>query len=150
MMTGINMLHVPYRGEAPALTDLIGGQVQMMIGPLPSSIEYIKAGTLRALAVTSATRIGAMPDVPAVSEFVPGYEATGFIGISAPKNTPTEIVEKLNSAINAVLESPTVKARFADMGSVVLPGSPADFRKFFVQETEKWAKVVRFAGIKAD
>jgi tripartite-type tricarboxylate transporter receptor subunit TctC len=150
MMTGVSMIHVPYRGEAPALTDLIGGQVQMMFDPIPSSIEYIKAGTLRALAVTSATRLGAMPDVPAVSEFVPGYEATGFIGISAPRNTSNEIVEKLNKAINAVLESPTAKARFADMGSVVLPGSPADFRKFFVQETEKWAKVVRFAGIKAD
>jgi tripartite-type tricarboxylate transporter receptor subunit TctC len=121
-----------------------------MFDPIPSSIEYIKAGALRALAVTSATRAGALPSVPTVSEFVPGYEATGFIGVSAPKNTPVAVVETLNRAINAVLESPTVKAQFADLGSVVLPGSPADFGKFFAQETDKWAKVVKFSEAKAN
>ena len=121
-----------------------------MIDPIPSSIEYIRAGTLRALAVTSKTRSGALPDVPTVGEFVPGYEASGFVGVSAPKNTPIEIVERLNRTINAALESPTAKARFAELGSVVLPGSPADFEKFFAEETEKWAKVVKFSGAKAN
>src|SRR5260221_10931007 len=149
-MTGVDLVHVPYRGAGSALTDLISGQVQMMIDPIPSSIEYIRAGTLRALAVTSKTRSGALPDVPTVGEFVPGYEASGFVGVSEPKNTPIEIVERLNRTINAALESPTAKARFAELGSVVLPGSPADFEKFFAEETEKWAKVVKFSGAKAN
>src|SRR5258707_6294924 len=148
MMTGVDLVHVPYRGAGLALTDLIGGQVQMMIDPIASSIEYIKQGQLRALAVTSAKRLDTLPDVPAVGEFVPGYEATGFIGITAPKNTPMEIVERLNKAINAILESPTVNVRFADLGAVVAPGSPADFRALFAQEIEKWGKVVKFSGAK--
>ncbi len=148
MMTGVDVVHVPYRGAGVALTDLIGGQVQMMFDPIPSSIEYIRQGQLRPLAVTSGKRLDTLPDVPAVSEFVPGYEATGFIGISAPKNTPMEIVGRLNSTINAILENPAVKARFADLGAVVVPGTPADFGALFAQEVEKWGKVVKFSGAK--
>ena len=127
MMAGVNMVHVPYRGVAPALTDLLGGQVQVCFGPAPASIEHIRSGKLRALAVTTATRLEVLPDIPTVGEFVPGYEASGWFGIGAPKNTPAEIVDKLNREINAGLADPKMKARIADLGSMVLPGSPADF-----------------------
>jgi tripartite-type tricarboxylate transporter receptor subunit TctC len=150
MMTGVNMVHVPYRGGAPALTDLLGGQVQVMFGVMPTSIEYIRAGKLRALAVTTATRSDALPDLPTVSSFVPGYEASAFFGVCAPKTTPAETINKLNKEINAGLADPKLKARLADLGGTVLPGSPADFGKLIADETEKWAKVVKFAGIKAE
>jgi tripartite-type tricarboxylate transporter receptor subunit TctC len=150
MMTGVNMVHVPYRGGGPALTDLLGGQVQVYFTGTVSSIEYIKTGRLRALAVTTATRSEALPDVPTVSEFVPGYEASGWFGVGAPKSTPTEIIDKLNNEVNAALADPKMKARLADVGGTALSGSPADFGKLIADETEKWAKVIKFAGIKAD
>ena len=146
MMTGIDMVHVPYRGAAPALTDLLGGQVQVMFGSVPASIEHIRAGKLRALAVTTATRSEALPDIPTVGDFVPGYEASAWYGIGAPRNTPAEIVDKLNKEINAGLADPKIKARLADLGGTVLAGSPADFGKLIADETEKWGKVVKFAG----
>jgi len=149
-MTDVNMAHVPYRGGAPAVTDLIGGQVQVMFSVITDSIEYIRAGKLRALAVTTASRSEALPDIPTMGEFVPGYEANSFFGVGAPKNTPTEIIDKLNKEINAALADSKIKARFADMGATVLPGSPADFGKFIAEETDKWAKVNKFANIKAD
>ena len=144
------MLHVPYRGDAPALSDLLGGQVQLYFSTLAGSIEYIRAGKLRALAVTAATRWEALPDIPALGESLPGYEATVWYGVGVPKNTPTEIVEKLNKEINAGLASPLMKARFADQGGAGLPGSPTDFGKLIAEETEKWGKVIRAANIKAD
>jgi tripartite-type tricarboxylate transporter receptor subunit TctC len=150
MMAGVDMVHVPYRGAGPALTDLIAGQVQVYFGTTVASIEYIRAGRLRALAVTTATRSDALPDVPTVGEFVPGYEASVWYGIGAPKNTPAEIVDKLNKEINAGLADPNIKARLADLGGTVLAGSPADFGKLIAEETEKWGKVIKFAGIKAD
>ena len=150
MMAGVDMVHVPYRGTAPALTDLLGGQVQVMFAATSSSIEYIRAGKLRALAVTTATRSEALPDIPTVGEFVPGYEASAWYGIGAPKNTPAEIIDKLNSEINAGLADPKIKARLADLGGTVLPGSPADFGKLIADETEKWGKVIRAANIKAN
>ena len=150
MMAGVNMVHVPYRGEAPALTDLLGGQVQVMFATMPPSIEYIRAGKLRALAVTTATRSEALPDVPTVGDFVPGYEASAWFGIGAPKNTPAEIIDKLNKEINAGLADPKMKARLADLGGTVLAGSPADFGKLIADETEKWGKVIRAANIKAE
>jgi tripartite-type tricarboxylate transporter receptor subunit TctC len=150
MMTGVDMVHVPYRGGGPALTDLLGGQVQVYFTGTVSSIEYIKTGRLRALAVTTATRSEALPDVPTVSEFVPGYEASGWFGLGAPKSTPTEIIDKLNNEVNAALADPKMKARLADVGGTALLGSPADFGKLIADETEKWAKVIKFAGIKAD
>lgn len=150
MMTGIDMLHVPYRGSAPALTDLLGGQVQVMFDSLPSSIEYVRSEKLRALAVTSATRWGGLPDVPAVSEFVPGFEASGWFGVGAPRNTPIEIIDVLNRSINAGLSEPRMAARFAELGGTILAGSPTDFGKFVAAEIEKWSKVVKFAGIKAE
>ena len=150
MMAGVNMVHVPYRGAAPALTDLLGGQVQVMFGSMPSSIEYIRAGKLRALAVTTATRSEALPDIPTVGEFVPGYEASAWYGVGAPKNTPAEIIDKLNKEINAGLADPKMKARLADLGGTLLPGSPADFGKLIADETEKWAKVIKFANIKPE
>jgi tripartite-type tricarboxylate transporter receptor subunit TctC len=149
-MTGVQMNHVPYRGAAPALTDLLAGQVHVYFDVLTSSIEYIKAGKLRALAVTSATRSESLPDVPTVGEFVPGYEATHIRGVGAPKNTPVEIIDKLTMEINAALGDSKMKARLAELGSNVLVGSSADFGKLIVDETEKWAKVVKFAGIKPD
>ncbi len=150
MMTGVDMIHVPYRGGGPALTDLLAGRVQVMfLGPV-GSIEYIRAGKLRALAVTTATRSDALPDIPTVGEFVPGYESSSWFGVGAPKNTPAEIVERLNKEINAALADPKMKARFADMGATVFASSPADFGKLMAEETEKWAKVVKFAGIKPD
>jgi tripartite-type tricarboxylate transporter receptor subunit TctC len=148
MMTGVNMVHVPYRGGAPAVADLLGGQLQVMFDVMLESIEYVRAGKLRALAVTTAPPSATLPDLPTVSEFVPGYEASQWYGIGAPKNTPAEIVEKLNKEINAALADPKMKARFADLGGTVLPGSPADFGKLIADETEKWGKVVKFAGIR--
>ena len=150
MMAGVDMVHVPYRGAAPALTDLLGGQVQVYFGPMPSSIEYIRAGKLRALAVTTATRSEALPDIPTVGDFVPGYEASAWFGVGAPKNTPAEIVDKLNKEINAGLADPKMKARLADLGGTVLAGSPADFGKLIADETEKWGKVIRAANIKPE
>jgi tripartite-type tricarboxylate transporter receptor subunit TctC len=150
MMTGIDMLHVPYRGAAPVLTDLMGGQVQVYFGPITASIEHIKAGRLRALAVTTATRSEVLPDIPTVGEFVPDYEASTWYGVGAPKATPAEIVDKLNREFNAGLADPKIKARLADLGGVPMPMTPPDFGKFIVDETEKWAKVVKFAGVKAD
>ena len=144
------MIHLPYRGGGAALADLLGGQVPVLFTGVPTAIEYIRAGRLRALGVTSATRSEALPDVPTVGQFLPGYEAVDWKGIGVPKNTPVEIVEKLNKEINAALADPKMKARFADLGRTVLPGSPADFRKLIAAETEKWGKVVKFAGIKAN
>jgi tripartite-type tricarboxylate transporter receptor subunit TctC len=150
MMTGINMLHVPYRGSAPMVTGLIGGQVQVALDNLPASIEQIKAGSLRALAVTSAIRWDSLPDVPTMAEFLPGYETSAFVAIGVPRNTPVQIVDKLNSEINAALAEPKMKAAAAHLGATVYPGSPADFGKLLADETEKWAKVVKFAGLKPD
>jgi tripartite-type tricarboxylate transporter receptor subunit TctC len=151
MLAGVDLVHVPYnRGAGAALIDLLGGQVHMMIDSIPSSVEYIKAGKLRALGVTSATRLDILPDIPAVTESVPGYEANGLAGLLAPKNTPAEIIEKLNREINAALGDPAMKARFAELGGIPMPGSPADFKTFFAQETEKWGQVVKFAGIKPE
>jgi tripartite-type tricarboxylate transporter receptor subunit TctC len=150
MMAGVEMVHVPYRGAAPALSDLLGGQVHVSFPPMAGTIEHIKAGKLRALAVTTATRSEALPDVPTVSEFVPGYEASVWFGLGAPRNTPVEVIELLNKEINAVLSDPKIKARLADSGGTVLPGSSAEFGNLIAEETEKWAKVVRFAGIKAE
>ena len=150
MMTGVDMVHVPYRGAAPALTDLLGGQVQVMFSGPVGLLEYIQAGKLRALAVTTATRADALPDVPTVGDFVPGYEASGWFGIGAPKNTPAEIIDTLNQEINAALADPKIKARLVELGVTVLPGSPADFGKLIAEETEKWAKVVKFSGAKPD
>jgi tripartite-type tricarboxylate transporter receptor subunit TctC len=150
MMAGVDMVHVPYRGAGPALTDLLGGQVQITFPPTVASIEYIRAGKLRALAVTTAKRSDALPDIPTVGEFVPGYEASTWYGIGAPKATPAEIVAKLNMEVNAALADPKIKARLADLGATALPGSPADFAKLIAEETEKWGKVVKFVGIKAE
>jgi len=148
MIAGVDMIHVPYRGEAPALTDLIGGQVQVMFGVMPASIEHIRAGKLRALAVTGTARSEVLPDLPTVSEFLPGYEASGWYGIGVPKATSPEIVEKLNKEINAAVVEPKMKARLADLGAAAMPMTPNEFGKFIAGETEKWAKVVKFAGIK--
>jgi tripartite-type tricarboxylate transporter receptor subunit TctC len=150
MMTGVDIVHISYRGLAPALTDLIGGQVQVMFGTMPPSIEYIRAGRLRALAVTTATRSGALPDIPTVGEFVPGYEASTWYGICAPRNTPAEAIERLNKEINAAFSDPRMKARLADLGGTPLPGSPADFGRLIADETEKWARVVKFSGARPD
>jgi tripartite-type tricarboxylate transporter receptor subunit TctC len=150
MMTGVNLIHVPYRGGTPALADMLGGQVHVMFSYISQTIGYIKAGKLRALAVTAATRLEVLPDIPTVGDFVPGYEATGWQGIGVPKNTPTAIINTLNTELNAALADPKMKVRFADLGVTVLPGSAADFSKLIAEETEKWAKVVKFAGIKAD
>jgi tripartite-type tricarboxylate transporter receptor subunit TctC len=150
MMTGVDMVHVPYRGGGPALTDLIGGQVQVYFGPMPPSIEHIRSGKLRALGVTSAGRSQALPDIPSVSDFVPGYEASQWHGIGVPKNTPSEIIDKLNKEINASLVDLKMKARLADLGGTPLVGSPADFSRLIAEDTEKWAKVIKFAGIKLE
>src|SRR6266853_3100188 len=149
-MTGVKMLHVPYRGGAPAITDLLGGQVQVYFSAISESIEYTRAGRLRALAVATATRSQVLPDIPTLGEFLPGYEASGWQGIGAPRNTPAEIVDKLNKEINVALADPKMKARLADLGGTVLPGSPAEFGKLIAEETEKWAKVVKFSGAKPD
>lgn len=148
MMAGVSFTHVPYRGASQAITDLLGGQVQVLFEPLPASIEHIKAGKLRALAVTTAKRSDALPDLPSVSEFVAGYEASGWNGLCAPKNTPAEIVEKLNGAVRASLADPKLRARLADLGAATLAGSPSEFGHLIASETEKWAKVIRSANIK--
>ena len=150
MMAGVEMQHVPYRGAAPAVTDLLAGQVDLYFVTTPVSIEYIRAGRLRAIAVTTATREASLPDVPTVSEFVPGYEASAWYGVGAPRDTPADIVAKLNAAINAGLADPKLKARYADLGCTPIAGSPADFTKLIADETEKWGKVVRFSGAKSD
>ena len=149
MMSGITMLHVPYRGDAPALTDLLGGQVQLYFSTEGGAIEHIRAGKLRALAVTAAKRSEAMPDIPTVAEFIPSYEASGFWGIGAPKNTPAEIIETLNKGINASLSDPSLKARFSELGITAFPLSTAEFRQFIAAETDKWGKVVKFSGAKS-
>ena len=150
IMAGVNMTHVPYRGSAPALTDLLGGQVQVVFDTTLASIEYIRAGRLRPLAVTTATRLEALPEIPTVSDFLPGYEASGWYGVGAPKDTPTEIVDKLNKEINAALANPKIKAQLADLGGIVLALSPAEFGKLIADETEKWGKVIRAANIKPE
>ena len=150
MMAGVKMVHVPYRGGSPALADLMGGQVQVLFIAVPSSIEYIRAGKLRALAVTTAKRSDAVPDLPTVGEFVPGYEESNWWGLGAPKNTPTAIVDRLNQEVNNALADPKIKARLAELGGAVLAGSPADFGKLIADETEKLGKVVKFANIKPD
>jgi tripartite-type tricarboxylate transporter receptor subunit TctC len=150
MMTGVNLVHVPYRGGAPAVADLLGGQLQVMFDVMPESIEYIRTGKLRTLAVTTGMRSQALPDIPTVGDFVPGYEANAWWGVGAPKGIPGEIIDKLSKEINAGLADPKLKARFADLGGTVLPGSPADFGKLIADETEKWGKVIRAATIKAE
>jgi len=150
MMAGIDMVHVPYRGNGPAITDLLGGQVQVLFAGTLEAIEHIRAGRLRPLAVTDTTRLEALPDIPTVGEFVAGYEASAWLGLGAPKNTPTEFIEKLNNAINAGLADPKIKARLAEMGGILLAGSPADFGKFIAEETDKWGKVIRALNIKAE
>jgi tripartite-type tricarboxylate transporter receptor subunit TctC len=150
LLTGLNMVHVPYRGEAPALTDMLAGHVQAMFVTMPPSIEYVRAGKLRALAVSSAGRSELLPDVPTVGDFVSGYEASGWQGVGAPKSTPLEIIDRLNKEINAGLADPRIKARVEDMGGTVLAGSPANFGKLIADETEKWGKVVKLSGAKPD
>ena len=150
VMTGTNMVHVPYRSAAAVMTDLLSGQVQLYFGTTASSLEYVRTGKLRALGVTIERRLDALPEIPTVAEFVPGYEASNWYGVGAPKATPAEIIDKLNKEISAGLADPNMKARLADLGGTVLAGSPADFGKLIADETEKWAKVIKFAGIKAD
>jgi tripartite-type tricarboxylate transporter receptor subunit TctC len=150
MMASVDMIHVPFRGTAPALTSLLGGQVQAMFASMPATLEYVRANKLLALGVTIAARSDALPDVPSISEFLPGFDASVYYGICAPKNTPSEIVERLNKEINAGLADPQLKARLVELGSMTLPGTPADFGKLIANETEKWAKVVKFANIKPE
>jgi tripartite-type tricarboxylate transporter receptor subunit TctC len=150
MLTGINMVHVPYRGGAPALTDLLAGQVQVMFDNIPTCAEHVKSGKLRGLAVTSTTRSDVLPNLPTVADFLPGYEASAWYGVTAPKGTPPEIIARLNTVINEILADPKAKARFTELGAFLLPGSPTDFYKLLSNETEKWGKVVKFAGAKVD
>ncbi len=150
LMAGVELMHVPYRGSPPALTDLLAGQIQLMFSPLPPSVEYVRSGRLRALAVTTAARSQALPDVPAVGDFLPGYEASAWYGIGAPKSTPAEVVDKLNAEINAGLADPKLKARLSELGSISFDGSPSDFGKHLAAETEKWGKVIRAANIKPE
>jgi len=150
MMTGVNMLHVPYRGAPPALTDLIAGQVHVMFDNVPSSIEHIRAGRLRPLAVTATTRLEALPDVPPLGDFVPGFETSAWAGIGAPKNTPAEIIDTLNREINAVLADPTIKTRIAELGGEMLALSPSEYTRRIAEETDKWGKVIKFSGAKAE
>jgi tripartite-type tricarboxylate transporter receptor subunit TctC len=150
MMAGVNMQHVPYRGAAPALTDLLGGQVHLMFDNMPSSIEHIRAGRLRPLAVTATARLAGLPDVPTVADFLPGFETSAWAGIGAPKNTPAEIIDQLNRETNAALADPKLKARVADLGGMVFPLSPAEYEKRVAEETEKWGKVVKFSGARPD
>jgi tripartite-type tricarboxylate transporter receptor subunit TctC len=149
MMTGIKMTHVPYRGSAPALTDMVGGQVQVMFDNIPTASPFVKDGKLLGLAVTSTERTAMFPDIPTVADFLPGYEAYSWYGLGAPKGTPKEIIDKLNAEVQAVLAEAKTKARFAELGATLLPGKPADFGKYVADETEKWGKVVKFAGVKA-
>jgi tripartite-type tricarboxylate transporter receptor subunit TctC len=150
IMAGVDMQHVPYRGSPPALTDLMAGQVQLMFSPMSSSTEYVKAGKLRALGVTTATRSEILPDIPAIGEFVPGYQASGWFGVCAPGKTPVEIIDRLNQEINAGLADPKLKSRFADLSASVFAGSPSDFGKFIADETDRWGRVVRTANLRAD
>jgi tripartite-type tricarboxylate transporter receptor subunit TctC len=150
MMAGVDMLHVPYRGGGPAIADLISGVVHVSFSPVPPSIEYIRAGKLRALAVTTAARVEVLPETPTVASFLPGYAASGWLGISAPRSTPANVVDRLNKEINAGLADPRVRARIMDLGGTVLPGSPTDFAKFIAEDTDKWAKVVKFSGARPD
>jgi tripartite-type tricarboxylate transporter receptor subunit TctC len=150
MMTGVNLVHVPYRGGAPAVADLLAGQVQVIFAPVSESIQQIKAGKLRALAVTTAKRLDVLPDVPPVADFVPGYEASGFAGIGVPKGTPAEIIDKLNKELNAGLADSKIKGRIVELGGTVTGGSPAEFGTIIAEATEKWAKVIKFAGVKAE
>ena len=150
MMAGVNLVHVPYRGQGPALTDLLGGEVQVLFATAPGTTDYISTGKLRALAVTSASRAEVLPELPTVADFVPGYETSQWYGICAPKNTPADIVDKLNKEINAAIADPGMRARLAALGGEPLPGSPAEFGKLIAEETEKWGRVVRAAGIKPE
>ena len=150
MMTGVNLVHVPYRGGAPAVADLLAGQVQVIFAPVSESIQQIKAGKLRALAVTTAKRLDVLPDVPTVADFVPGYEASGFAGIGVPKGTPAEIIDMLNKELNAGLADAKIKGRIVELGGTVIGGSPAEFGTIIAEATEKWAKVIKFAGVKAE
>jgi tripartite-type tricarboxylate transporter receptor subunit TctC len=150
MMTGINMQHVPYRGAPAALTDLIGGQVQVMFDNIPTSIEHIRAGRLRPLAVSATSRLEVLPNLPTVGEFVPGFETAALVGLGAPKGTPTNIIERLNREVNAGFADPKLRARLIELGGIPLLGSPAEFGKVLADETEKWAKVVKFSGAKPD
>jgi tripartite-type tricarboxylate transporter receptor subunit TctC len=150
MMAGVNVVHVPYRGSGPALTDLIGGQIQVYFDGVPTSIEHVRAGKLRALAVTTAIRSEVLPDIPSLSDFLSGYEASFWVGFGAPKNTPAEVIGKLNSEINAALDDSKMKARLAELGGTALAGSPADFGKLIADETDKWGKVVKFSGAKPE
>src|ERR1700756_2371734 len=150
MMTGTNLVHVPYRSAAAVMTDLLSGQVQLYFGTTASSLEYVRTGKLRPLGVTIERRLDALPEIPTVAEFVPGYEASNWYGVGAPKATPAEVIDKLNKEIDAGVADPKMKARLADLGGIALTGSPSDFGKFIVEETEKWGKVVKFAGVKAD
>ena len=149
-MAGVNMLHVPYRGTGPALTALLGGQVQVMFASMPGSVEYVKAGKLRALAVTTVTRSNELPDIPTVGDFVPGYEVSQWYGVGAPKGTPAEIIDKLNKEINTGLADPKIKARLEDLGGIPMPMMPDEFGKMIAEDTEKWAKVIRAANIKPE
>jgi len=148
MMAGVDMVHVPYRGAAPALTDLLAGQVQIMFDNMTSSVEHVRSGKLRGLAVTTAARSEALPDLPIVGDFVPGYESSGIYGIGAPKDTPPDIIGRLNREINAAIADPRIKARLSDLGGIVVTGTPADFGKILAEEVEKWGKVVKFSGAK--
>jgi len=150
MRAGIEMVHVPYRGSPPALTDLVGGQVQALFDPMLSAIEFVKSGKLRPLAVTTATRWEGLPDVPALSEFVPGFDASLWLGLGAPRNTPVDVIDKLNREINAGLADPKIKQRLAELGGTVLPLTPAEFAKFVADDTDKWGKVVKLTGAKPD
>jgi tripartite-type tricarboxylate transporter receptor subunit TctC len=150
MLAGVNLIHVPYRGQGPAMTDLLGGQLQVIFATTPGTTEYVRTGRLRALAVTTAARADALPEVPVLADFVPGYEASQWYGLGAPKSTPTEIVDRLNHEVNAAFADAKMKARLADLGGTLLPGSPADFTKLIGEEIEKWGKVVKFAGLKPD
>ncbi|HEY2873222.1 MAG TPA: tripartite tricarboxylate transporter substrate binding protein [Reyranella sp.] len=150
MMTGVDLIHVPYRGGAPAVNDLLSGHLQVIFAPVSEAIQYIKAGKLRALAVTTATRLDVFPDVPTVGDFVPGYEASGFGGMGVPRNTPPEIIDRLNKELNAGLADSKIRERFVELGGTVLGGSPAEFATILSEATEKWAKVIKFAGIKAE
>ena len=150
MMTGVDIVHVPYKGAGPALVDLLGGQVQVMFDTMPSSIQQIKAGALRALAVTTASRSDALPDLPTVGDFVPGYESSQWYGLGAPRTTPAEVVDRLNKEVNGALADPKFRARLAEIGGAPLAGSSADFAKLIVEDTEKWAKVVKFSGAKIE
>jgi tripartite-type tricarboxylate transporter receptor subunit TctC len=150
MLAGVNLVHVPYRGQGPAMTDLLGGQLQVIFATTPGTTEFVRSGKLRALGVTTASRTDALPEVPPIADFVPGYDMSQWYGIAAPRGTPAEIIDKVNREINAAFADPKMKARFGDVGGTPLPGSPDDFAKFVAAELEKWAKVVKFAGLKAD